>query len=269
MAFVKDDVNDRLTVASADSGLSWSDLEITGTFTFSSFSSGNEVHAGDYLSGCSEVINIRHIPTNTLLFSFTFSDISISFTELLNNYDKYNDTFLSYEDEEKLIVKDVIDEVYFMQNEFTDLIGYEDGLTLVNISGHDDFPLGYPGDVRSEFDIGIETIIIVTVKEYEYGGESHMLLEEFEYHALTMPQQGSPDPTTPNLQFVRDDANDRLTVVSADSGLSWSDFEVTGDCDMSSVGSTVEAGDVFTECSGTITIRYIPLNTLIGMYDFT
>lgn len=93
MQFVKDDVNDKLTVASADPGdLQWSSfnvtydgdyasLEINGD-SFSSDTNGEvsisgltTVKAGDYISVETGSVNlsIRHIDTNTLIGTWTFN----------------------------------------------------------------------------------------------------------------------------------------------------------------------------------------------------
>lgn len=73
LQFVKDDVNDKLTLASADpGGLIWNDFEISGSYTSTSFSTTSEVQAGEYISGCSGSITIRHIPTNTLIGTWDF-----------------------------------------------------------------------------------------------------------------------------------------------------------------------------------------------------
>jgi len=83
---------------------------------------------------------------------------------------------------------------------------------------------------------------------------------------------GSDDTSeqTPNMQLVRDNTNKKLTVASTSpNDLLWSDFEITGDCDSSGLGTNVIAGDTITDCSGTITIRHIPTNTLIGTWEFS
>ncbi|HEC89883.1 MAG TPA: type IV pilin [Thermoplasmatales archaeon] len=87
--FVKDDVNNKLTVAKAEPGnVDWSDLEISlnGTVVTSAIWSGNFSHptsvpntgtvsAGDYIqfkSGHYGTLTIRHVPTNTLLGTWEF-----------------------------------------------------------------------------------------------------------------------------------------------------------------------------------------------------
>ena len=76
--------------------------------------------------------------------------------------------------------------------------------------------------------------------------------------------------STPNIQFVMDDLNDKLTVVSADpSDIPWADIEINGTCDTSDLGTYVTVGDTITSCSGTITIRYIPTDTLLGIWEFS
>jgi len=73
--------------------------------------------------------------------------------------------------------------------------------------------------------------------------------------------------TTPHIQFYKD--IDSLTITTADpNNILWSNIEITGTCDTSSLGTYVQAGDMITECSGTITIRYIPTDTLLGTWDF-
>ena len=83
--FVKDDVNNKLTVASAEPGnLVWGDLNITysGNYSNLSFNGGSwpptstsPVHAGDYIEveDGSYTISIRHIDTNTLLGTWEFN----------------------------------------------------------------------------------------------------------------------------------------------------------------------------------------------------
>ena len=110
---------------------------------------------------------------------------------------------------------------------------------------------------------------------------------------------GTSPETTPNMQFVKDSTNTKLTVASADPGnLAWSDFVVSvqnesGGSTWNSTdtggagptllvtnypsGDTVTAGDIIklhatdttTEFDElTVTIRHTPTNTLIGTWDF-
>jgi len=84
---------------------------------------------------------------------------------------------------------------------------------------------------------------------------------------------GSSPTSTPSVQFVKDDVTDKLTVASADPGnLQWSDFNYTqtedGPLTLHAGGATVMAGDWFSNCNGTVTIRYDPTNTLLGTWDF-
>jgi len=73
--------------------------------------------------------------------------------------------------------------------------------------------------------------------------------------------------TTPHIQFYKD--IDSLTITTADpNNILWSNIEITGTCDASSLGTYVAAGDMITSCSGTITIRDIPSNHLLGTWDF-
>ena len=84
---------------------------------------------------------------------------------------------------------------------------------------------------------------------------------------------GTSPETTPNMQFVKDDTNNKLTVASADPGnLQWSDFELTnttGNAWQNNTG-TVQAGDIIEVSSGAVTvnIRHISTNTLVGTWEF-
>ena len=99
---------------------------------------------------------------------------------------------------------------------------------------------------------------------------------------------GSSPTSTPSVQFVKDDVNDKLTVASADPGdLKWNSFRVTFDgtsgylrtgdgytfnaSAMASLADTiiVTAGDYFAfNSSGAVSIRHIDTNTLLGTWDF-
>ena len=84
---------------------------------------------------------------------------------------------------------------------------------------------------------------------------------------------GTSPETTPNMQFVKDDTHNKLTVASADPGnLQWSDFEMTnssGSAWQNNSGA-VQAGQYIEVSSGTATvnIRHISTNTLIGTWNF-
>ena len=75
--------------------------------------------------------------------------------------------------------------------------------------------------------------------------------------------------STPNIQFFKDSNAHTLTVAAVDpDDVLWSDIDVDGDCDTSGLGTYVVAGDVISSCYGTIEIRYIPTNSLLGVFDF-
>lgn len=83
---------------------------------------------------------------------------------------------------------------------------------------------------------------------------------------------GTSPQSTPSIQFVKDDVHDKLTVASADPiDIQWADLN------LSCTGSTtlvypssgyVLAGNEITNCSGTISVRYVPTNTLLGTWTF-
>jgi flagellin-like protein len=81
---------------------------------------------------------------------------------------------------------------------------------------------------------------------------------------------GTSPQATPNIQFVKDDIADKLTVASADpNDLLWADISIIGTY-TSLVNSTanVLAGDYLDGCSGTISIRHVDTNTLLGTWTF-
>jgi hypothetical protein len=74
----------------------------------------------------------------------------------------------------------------------------------------------------------------------------------------------------PNITFIKNDVENKLTVDrSFPTDVLWSELEIVGSCNSSSLGLYVLAGDQITNCSGSIRIRHIPTNTLIGIWDFT
>jgi len=83
----------------------------------------------------------------------------------------------------------------------------------------------------------------------------------------------TPPQMTPNIGFTADkDAGTlRVTYVYtySDEELRWSDFEITGNCDTSTLGIYVLQNDLITDCSGAITIIHTPTNSLIGTWTFT
>lgn len=77
-------------------------------------------------------------------------------------------------------------------------------------------------------------------------------------------------PETPVISFYMDDVNNTLTVTSVTpEDTIWEDIDQIGlgTCDPLPTGN-VSAGDVITNCSGIIVLRYIPTNGIIGVYEF-
>jgi hypothetical protein len=79
-----------------------------------------------------------------------------------------------------------------------------------------------------------------------------------------------PQPQPPTIVFQQDVVNRTLTVtsVSADN-IPWSDIDQigSGHCDPFPSGN-VTVGNVIIDCSGIIVLRYIPLNEVLGVFDF-
>ncbi len=74
---------------------------------------------------------------------------------------------------------------------------------------------------------------------------------------------------TPVITFIKDNIQLTLTVASVDpENVLWSDIYANGSCNTSGLGTYVTAGDVISDCQGTINITYLPTNTLIGSWTF-
>jgi len=84
---------------------------------------------------------------------------------------------------------------------------------------------------------------------------------------------GGTQNKAPNLAFSKQTTPTKgLTLVSADSGLKWTDFTITGGTISGSPTPTaVTAGDfiTLTTAPGNITVVYKPTNTLMGTWTFT
>lgn len=99
-----------------------------------------------------------------------------------------------------------------------------------------------------------------TITIYYGGGElKYTVLGVFEF---------SQEPY-PSILCVKDISARTLTVVSASPyDILWSDLDIMGSCDTSGLNGYIEAGDQITNCYGTITIRHISTNLLLGSWDF-
>lgn len=80
------------------------------------------------------------------------------------------------------------------------------------------------------------------------------------------PQQ----PTQPAINFAQDLVNKTLTVISVTPNtVLWSDIDQigSGHCDPLSNGP-VMVGDIITNCTGFIVLRYVPSNEILGFFEF-
>jgi flagellin-like protein len=82
---------------------------------------------------------------------------------------------------------------------------------------------------------------------------------------------GTSPQVTPTMTMQQSATDKTLTVIKADpNSLTWAQLEIK-----SSLGGTwlkagtVKAGNMVTACKGTMTIRHISTNTLIGTWTFT
>jgi hypothetical protein len=79
-----------------------------------------------------------------------------------------------------------------------------------------------------------------------------------------------PQPQQPTIVFNQDLINRTLTVLSVTPAtIFWSDIDQigAGNCDPFPNGN-VTVGDVITNCTGIIVLRYIPLNEVLGVFEF-
>jgi hypothetical protein len=77
-------------------------------------------------------------------------------------------------------------------------------------------------------------------------------------------------PTQPTITFMQDLTNKTLTVASVSPDtLLWSDIDQigSGHCDPLPTG-TIKVGDELTNCTGIVVLRYIPLNMVLGVFQF-
>lgn len=72
---------------------------------------------------------------------------------------------------------------------------------------------------------------------------------------------------SPQIAWREDQSADTLTVLQAPTGLNWSSFAVSGCTGLPS--GTVDAGDTITGCTGAVTVRHNPSNSLVysGRFD--
>ena len=85
-------------------------------------------------------------------------------------------------------------------------------------------------------------------------------------YAYTSGLIGSPEEETPVISFEKDDTDNTLTILTADPNLNWDDIEVLGIANKPS--GTIEAGDQITDCSGEISLIWMPSNSLYGTWTY-
>jgi len=73
-----------------------------------------------------------------------------------------------------------------------------------------------------------------------------------------------------SIYLTADDYSNKLTVaIAIPSDILWSDVDIEGNCDTSGLGTYVTAGDVITNCCGTISLTYVPFNMDLGEFEFS
>jgi len=77
-----------------------------------------------------------------------------------------------------------------------------------------------------------------------------------------------PENKIPEIEFIKDDEKNTLTVKSVSDEVLWSDIGIDGICDKSALGRYVKEGDQIKDCVGTIVIKHKPTNTVLYTYKF-
>ena len=72
----------------------------------------------------------------------------------------------------------------------------------------------------------------------------------------------------PEIEFYKDNINYKLVVESVSEELLWEDIEISGTCDTSELDKYVTKGDQIISCIGTIEIKHIPTQEILGTYKF-
>jgi hypothetical protein len=73
----------------------------------------------------------------------------------------------------------------------------------------------------------------------------------------------------PSILFRKESVEKTITVVSVSPpNVRWSDINIQGNCNIGNFGTYVVAGDNITDCSGSMTIKHIPSDALLGVYTF-
>jgi hypothetical protein len=76
------------------------------------------------------------------------------------------------------------------------------------------------------------------------------------------------NPNIPDIVFYKDNLNRKLIVESASGEVFWSEIEISGICDTSTLGKYVTKGDEITKCYGTITITHKPTGEFLSTWKF-
>ena len=262
LTFVKEDgaQNNKLTVVSVDpSELDWSDVELQVDGTIAAHGQTGTVTAGDILdlsalagTGAYRVA-FRHTPTNTLIGTYDFTAGTIPAPTV---------TFIKED-------RSTVNKLTVISADPSDLSWSDLELQVNGVaSDHGLSGTVYAGtiiDITSIAGTGEYTISLRHIP-------SNTLIGSYDFTAGTIP--------APTVTFIKEDRStvNKLTVISADpSDLSWSDLElqVNGVASDHGLSGTVYAGTIIdiTSIAGTggytISLRYIPTNTLIGSWDFT
>lgn len=177
---------------------------------------------------------------------------TVSYPEFHADYDFDNYVFESYKEKDLVEVRDI---VFFVEY-------YEDmdpSATAVYLHNESAIPFIFIGDKIDEYTIGEIVTISAHIKSYNVEGQELIMPEEWYYYWLA--------GVVPNPTILFDQGENILLVRSIDStGLFWEDMQIIGTATLPT--GSINAGDKITDCSGTVTIVYVPTNSIIGEFIF-
>lgn len=80
--------------------------------------------------------------------------------------------------------------------------------------------------------------------------------------------QNPLEEKTPTIKFLQDEENFKIIVTYVSGDVKWTDINISGECDKSTLTTYVLKGDEITDCHGTITITYKPNGAVLGTFIF-
>ncbi len=109
--------------------------------------------------------------------------------------------------------------------------------------------------------LGLIAIILVVV-----AFVLAIILSAFVYLHISSQIQNLSEDKVPDIRFMATYTTNATMVTTTDSGLNWDQISVVNGTKPS---GTIDPGDSITQCSGHVTITWIPKNKLLAQFWFT